>query len=235
MSLKAKRKVVSSIPPMDGGTYMGVCVAVVDLGQQYKQFEKQKQGKYAEECMFIFEIPDERVEVDGEDKPRWLSSRRFTVSLHERAALFQMLTAWRGKALTDAELDPAGDGFDLMQMAGVSAMLSVTVVEKDDGSKYNRIEAVTGFPKGLPAPKPESKSSYLMRMSRTWKCSANCPSGCRTSSASLRSSRTTHPRKRSIFRPKNRKRRLRAKERARFDVYITGEQLPRQRLRCVGR
>lgn len=86
MSLKAKRKVVSSIPPMDGGTYMGVCVAVVDLGQQYKQFEKQKQGKYAEECMFIFEIPDERVEVDGEDKPRWLSSRRFTVSLHERAA-----------------------------------------------------------------------------------------------------------------------------------------------------
>ena len=107
--------------------------------------------------MFIFEIPDERVEVDGEDKPRWLSSRRFTVSLHERAALFQMLTAWRGKALTDAELDPAGEGFDLMQMAGVPAMLSVTVVEKDDGSKYNRIEAVTGFPKGLPAPQPESE------------------------------------------------------------------------------
>ena len=73
-------------------------------------------------------------------RPRWLSSRRFTVSLHERAALFQMLTAWRGKALTDAELDPSGDGFDLMQMAGVPAMLSVTVVEKDDGSKYNRIE-----------------------------------------------------------------------------------------------
>ena len=225
MSLKAKRKVVSSIPPMDGGTYMAVCVAVIDLGQQYKQFEKQKQGKYAEECMFIFEIPDERVEVDGEDKPRWLSSRRVTVSLHERAALFQMLTAWRGKALTDAELDPAGDGFDLMQMAGVPAMLSVTVVEKDDGSKYNRIRHRSR----------RAKSSYLMRTSRIWKRSASCPSGCRTLSASPRSSRTTHPRKRSIFRPKNRKRRLTAKERARFDVYITGEQLPRQRLRRVGR
>ena len=57
MSLKAKRKAASSIPPMDGGTYMAVCVAVIDLGEQYKQFEKQKQGKYAEECMFIFEIP----------------------------------------------------------------------------------------------------------------------------------------------------------------------------------
>ena len=157
MSLKAKRKAVSTIPPMDGGTYMAVCVAVVDLGEQYKQFEKQKQGKYAEECMFIFEIPSERVEVDGEDKPRWLSSRRFTVSLHERAALYQMLTSWRGKALTDAELDPQGEGFDLMQMAGVPAMLSVTIAEKDDGSKFNRIEAVTGFPKGIPAPQPENE------------------------------------------------------------------------------
>ena len=36
-------------------------------------------------------------------------------------------------------------------------MLSVTVVEKDDGSKYNRIEAVTGFPKGIPAPQAESE------------------------------------------------------------------------------
>lgn len=35
--------------------------------------------------------------------------------------------------------------------------------------------------------------------------------------------------------PEDRKCRLTAKERARFDVYITGEQLSRQRLRCVGR
>ena len=157
MSLKAKRKPANNIPPLDGGTYMSVCVGVIDLGEQYRQFDKQKQGKYAEECMFIFEIPSERVQVDGEDKPRWLSSKRYTVSLHERSALYQMLTSWRGKALSDAELDPAGDGFDLMQMAGQGAMLSVSVAEKDDGSRHNKIEAVTGFPKGIPVPKPESE------------------------------------------------------------------------------
>ena len=150
MSLKAKRKPANNIPPLDGGTYMSVCVGVIDLGEQYRQFDKQKQGKYAEECMFIFEIPSERVQVDGEAKPRWLSSKRYTVSLHERSALYQMLTSWRGKALSDAELDPEGDGFDLMQMAGQGAMLSVSVVEKDDGSRHNKIEAVTGFPKGKP-------------------------------------------------------------------------------------
>ena len=157
MSLKARRKPANNIPPMDGGTYMAVCIGVIDLGEQYKQFDKQKQGKYAEECLFLFEIPDERVQVDGEDKPRWLSSRRYTVSLHERSGLYQMLTAWRGKALSDAELDPAGDGFDLMQMAGQGAMLSVSVAEKDDGSRHNKIEAVTGFPKGIPVPKIESE------------------------------------------------------------------------------
>lgn len=157
MSLKAKRKPASDIPPLDGGTYMGVCVAVIDLGQQYKQYEKQKQGRYVEQCLFIFEIPSERVQVDGQDKPRWLSSKRFTVSLHERSALFQLLTSWRGKALSEAELDPAGEGFDLMQMAGQGAMLSVSVNEKDDGSRSNKIEAVTGFPKGIAPPKPESE------------------------------------------------------------------------------
>lgn len=157
MSLKAKRKPANNIPPLDGGTYMSVCVGVIDLGEQYRQFDKQKQGKYAEECMFIFEIPSERVQVDGEDKPRWLSSKRYTVSLHERSALYQMLTSWRGKALSDAELDPAGDGFDLMQMAGQGAMLSVSVAEKDDGSLKNKIEAVTGFPKGIAPPQPESE------------------------------------------------------------------------------
>ena len=157
MSLKAKRKPANNIPPLDGGTYMSVCVGVIDLGEQYRQFDKQKQGKYAEECMFIFEIPSERVQVDGEDKPRWLSSKRYTVSLHERSALYQMLTSWRGKALSDAELDQAGDGFDLMQMAGQGAMLSVSVAEKDDGSRHNKIEAVTGFPKGIPVPETESE------------------------------------------------------------------------------
>ena len=37
MSLKAKRKPANNIPPLDGGTYMSVCVGVIDLGEQYRQ------------------------------------------------------------------------------------------------------------------------------------------------------------------------------------------------------
>lgn len=157
MSFKAKRKPANNIPPVDGGTYMAVCIGVINLGEQYRQYEKQKQGKYVDECKFIFEIPSERVQVDGEDKPRWLSSKRLTVSLHERSALYQMLTSWRGHPPSDAELDPSGDGFDISQMLGAGAMLSVSVGEKDNGALYNKIEAITGLPKGIEVPQAESE------------------------------------------------------------------------------
>ena len=145
MSLKAKRKVVSSIPPMDGGTYMGVCVAVVDLGQQYKQFEKQKQGKYAEECMFIFEIPDERVEVDGEDKPRWLSSRRFTVSLHERAALFQMLKAGVPVYMSEGTAAAHKDAMDAANLIKAGEALRFGHLTVVPFRTYHNVEEPLGF------------------------------------------------------------------------------------------
>ena len=42
-------------------------------------------------------------------------------------------------------------------MLGAGAMLSVSVVERDDGSRHNKIEAVTGVPKGIEVPKVESE------------------------------------------------------------------------------
>ena len=74
-SKKLKYKAAVEIPPLPIDTYMGVCVAVVELGEQYQQYDKQKQGKYVNECMFIFEIPGERIQIDGEDKPRWVNRR----------------------------------------------------------------------------------------------------------------------------------------------------------------
>lgn len=154
MSLKVKRIPVSNIPPLLGGTYMGVCIAAVDLGEQYEQYNKQKQGKYVKQCMFIFEIPSERVQVDGEDKPRWISSSRLTQSLHEKSKLFSMLESWRGQPLTEQDFS---EGFDLTSMLGKPAMLTITLRERGDGTQFNQLTAVSGFPRGIPAPEPESE------------------------------------------------------------------------------
>lgn len=146
MSLKIKK--TATIPPLEDNSYTAVCTAVIDLGEQYTQFEKQKQGTYKPQCMFIFEIPDERVEVDGESKPRWISTKRFTAILSEKSGLFKFLTSWGNKDI---------ENIDLTSVLGRGAVLTISQKEKTDGTKYNNIEGIAGLPKGIPAPKPESE------------------------------------------------------------------------------
>ncbi|MGM9631142.1 phage replication initiation protein, NGO0469 family [Butyricicoccus sp.] len=151
MSLKLKKKKVAKIPPLEGGTYMGVCIGVIDLGNQYNDHYK----KYENKLMLMFEIPSETVTVEGEEKPRWLS-REYTASLNEKSVLCNHLISWRSKAFTEDELSEDGDGFDITTMLGQSCMLTVVSREGDSGS-YSRIENISAMPKGVPAPKTESE------------------------------------------------------------------------------
>ena len=148
MSLMLQRKAGSDIPPLDGGTYMAVCVGVIDIGTQYNDRYK----KSAPKVIMIFEIPAERVEVDGESKPRWISGT-YTQSMNDKSKLADILTTWRGKKFNDVELEV---GFDLTQMLGEPAMVQITQTEKD-GKVFANLEGVSGIPKGLPAPKAEGE------------------------------------------------------------------------------
>lgn len=154
MSLKKlKYKAAVEIPPLPIDTYMGVCVAVVELGEQYQQYDKQKQGKYVNECMFIFEIPGERIQIDGEDKPRWVN-RRVSQLISPTSTLYGILESWRGHPLTEQE---KVSGVDLTALNGKPAMLSVTIKEGKDGKARNAITAISKFPKGVVPPQPESE------------------------------------------------------------------------------
>ncbi len=148
MSLMLQRKAGSDIPPLDGGTYMAVCVGVIDIGTQYNDRYK----KSAPKVILIFEIPAERVEVDGESKPRWISGT-YTQSMNDKSKLADILTTWRGKKFNDVELEV---GFDLTQMLGEPAMVQITQTEKD-GKVFANLEGVSGIPKGLPTPKAEGE------------------------------------------------------------------------------
>lgn len=147
MSLIAKKKSSAAVPPIAAGTYVGVCVGVVDVGEQ----KNETFGTFSPKVTFIFEIASERVVVDDESRPRWLSET-YTSSLNEKSNLYKTLMSWRGRGFTEEELD----GFDLAQMVGKPCQLQVLVVQKKDGSECNKIAGVFGLPKGLPAPKPEN-------------------------------------------------------------------------------
>lgn len=142
--MKLKDKVKPAVPPMEAGVYMAVCVAVVDLGDQYSEKFKNTSRKVA----FAFDIPSETVVIDGEQKPRQLS-KRCTFSVSKKGALNKMLNAWLNTNMSEQELGE----LDLFSLIGRGCQIRVTVSE--DGA-HNNIEDVMALPKGMPAPQSDT-------------------------------------------------------------------------------
>lgn len=138
--MKLKDKVKPSTPPMEAGVYMAVCTMVIDIGQHYSEKFKKVDNK----LLLAFDIPGETIEVDGEQKPRQLSSR-FTFSSDSKSNLYKTLCSWLNKKFSEEELRE----LDLFSLIGRGCQIQVTVSE--DG-KYNHIENIMALPKGMKAP-----------------------------------------------------------------------------------
>lgn len=132
--------------PIPAGTYMAVCTQIVDLGLQpgSAQYPSPKH-----KIMVRFEIPSERIQIDGKDLPAIISTR-YTASMNEKAILRKHLESWRGRKFTDQE----AEDFDVEKLLGVSVMLSVVHSEKG-GKTYADIAALSAVPKNMPPVKAE--------------------------------------------------------------------------------
>lgn len=130
MSLKAKK-----ISSLEAGTYRAVCCWVVDLGMQYNKFTETDN----QQILVGWELPDERVEIDGEDKPRVIS-RMFKNSLHPKANFGKCVRAWLGKEFDEAS-------FDASELIGRQCQVQVEVVDRN-GSLYSNVTAVVAPMKG---------------------------------------------------------------------------------------
>jgi len=130
---------------VEDGPHMARVVQIIDLGMQ-----KQTDWKTGEvqtyddgnpiikpEVFITYEFPTDRIEIDGESKPRWLS-KRYTMSLHEKSALTALITA----------VDPAGakgKSYDLSKL--IDKPLMVTVGSTSNGNP--KVTSVSGIPKGI--------------------------------------------------------------------------------------
>lgn len=117
-----------SYDPVKEGMHHGICYGIYDLGHQFQE----KFGKSAHKAIIVWELPDERIEIekDGTSKnlPRSISNF-YTVSLHEKSNLRKHLESWRGKAFTDDELKK----FDILKLLGVNCTLQIIHRKKEDG------------------------------------------------------------------------------------------------------
>lgn len=150
MGLKAMNTGGKKREPIPAGTHVAVCVGYADLGTQTETF--QGQTKEQRRVMIFWDIPEERMEIDGKSLPKRISAR-YTLSLYEKSTLRKMLDAWKGESLTPDELT----GFDLDNLINRPAMLQVVHKPnpKKPGEVFVNVNTVLPLFKGIPRPAME--------------------------------------------------------------------------------
>lgn len=134
------------------GVHLAVCIGVFDLGTQYSRiFDKE-----AHKILIMWEVPDERIVVDEKSLPLAIS-KRYTLSLHEKAQLRKDLESWRGKAFPPETLK---EGFDLKKILGKTCQIQI-IHNESDGKTYANIAGIMALPKGTNPLEPENPLKFF--------------------------------------------------------------------------
>jgi hypothetical protein len=136
-----------SIPPMEEGTYAGICVASYYIGEQETQYNGKT--RYVRQVLCTFEFPTEIIEIDGEQKPRQLS-RTFTASVSKKGSLRKLVSSLMGRSYSDDEFRE----FDTNSLLGRSALFEIQL---NESKEYANIAGCMSLPKGMPQPTTASE------------------------------------------------------------------------------
>ena len=149
----------SEFTPVPQGMHLARCYRIIDTGTQ----ESNYQGKirHLPKVMLQFEVHGEdelgKPIVTAKGEPMSIS-KNFTLSLSDMATLRKDLQTWRGREFTSDELR----GFELKNVLGAWAMISVIKAMGNNGKEYTNIAAIMSVPPaikkaGMPQPHNDLK------------------------------------------------------------------------------
>jgi hypothetical protein len=130
--------------PAPAGTHIARCIRIIDIGTHHGEY--QGQPNVRNQVIVMWELPNETIEIDGQQKPI-LVSKFYTNSLSEKANLRRDLEAWRSRPFTAEELLK----FDLMAILDKPCMLSV-IHEDKNGKTKAKVSSVSAPMKGMACP-----------------------------------------------------------------------------------
>lgn len=143
MSLIVRESSEGSFIPVPAGMHLARCYRVVDLGTQKTEY--QGQVKHLPKILVQFEIHSEDDKgqplVTNKGEPMSIS-KKFTLSLAEKSTLRKDLSTWRSREFTPEELR----GFELKNILGVWAMLSVVKSTGNNNKEYSNIASINPVP-----------------------------------------------------------------------------------------
>jgi hypothetical protein len=125
------------------GTHQAICKGVFDLGNQRVVWQGQE--KITPKLILVFEVNVRMQKGDNAGK-RFNVSKQYTASLGMKANLRKDLESWRARGFTKEEVEA---GFDMEKLGGVNCLLSITQDEKN-GKTYTNIKSIMKLPKDMP-------------------------------------------------------------------------------------
>jgi hypothetical protein len=132
-----------SFTPVPDGSHLARCYRIIDMGTQKTEFEGKV--KFLPKVMIQFEVHGEDADgnptITGKNEPMSIS-KNYTLSLADKATLRKDLQTWRGKEFTPDELR----GFELKNILGAWAMISVVKKAGNNGKEYTNIAGVMSVP-----------------------------------------------------------------------------------------
>lgn len=157
--MKIRDNVKPSLPPLPGGSYLGICVYSIAIGEQLCEYEG-KSKSYNNQVLLGFEICGQTIEIDGKPEPRVLS-KTFNVAKSKRSGLRIFINSWEARELSDDEFLEV----DTNNYVGKPAMLTVVL---NDTGEYSNIGNIAPLPQGLPITIPEPMSELIRFDMEPW-------------------------------------------------------------------
>lgn len=130
------------------GNHMGRLVQVVDKGIQQRPAYQGQAKEPARMISMTFELPYERIEVNGENKPRWISTT-LTASMSPKANLTKFMRI----------LDPNNQsGGELSLLVGAPVMANVVNKVDAQGNviEGTKLDGISPVPQGFEVPPLEN-------------------------------------------------------------------------------
>jgi len=134
------------------GSQVGICINIFDLGLQKTTFKGEDTG-LKHQVVIRWELAQKMTEGNYAGQ-RFLITKKYTVSLHEKATLRKDLESWLGIAFTDSQIL---EGFDLDTLLGKSCLLGVAKTETGNV----KVSTLMALPQGVAPIAQENDASSI--------------------------------------------------------------------------
>ena len=115
-----------------------MCCDIVDMGLVETNYSGKVKKQH--KVRVIWQVDEKR----ASDGARFQVSKRYTLSLHEKAALRKDLESWRGVPFNEEQLS----GWDIEAVLNAPCMVSI-VQNAANGNIYANVTAIMRLPKGM--------------------------------------------------------------------------------------